>query len=213
MPKLPRQPDLERLRALEPEVKILPAGSELHRIYFRGSNHPTLWNAIRYFGPTSSRFDHHEPDEDGHGQMQARGVAYFATHAITSLAEVFQGPPRSIRRHRDNPWLVTFELQSPVVLLDLTGKFALRAGASMKLMSGPKAYSQNWSRGFYDVYTQIHGLHYPSSLTNEPAIALNERTRNAKVYPATPSFHRALSDPVLLTPLRNAARDLSYGLV
>ena len=145
--------------------------------------------------------------------MQGRGVAYYAPQAITCLAEVFQGPPRVIRRHRDSPWLVTFELQSPVALLDLTKTFALRAGASMKLMSGPKSYSQNWSRGFYDMYVDVHGLYFPSSLTNEPTIALNERADANVVFPSTPSFHRALSDPALLTPLRNAARELNYGLL
>ncbi len=211
MSKLPRRPDLDRLRALEPDIIELPAGTELHRIHFRGGKHPTLWNTVRFFGPTNARFDHHQPDEDGEGQMQERGVAYTAPLAITCLAEVFQGPPRVINRDRGKPWLVAFQLQSPVSLLDLTGKFALRAGASMKLMTGPKSYSQNWSRGFYEVYAEIHGLYYPSSLTNEPIIALNERAK--PVFPPTPSFNRALSDPALLTPLRNAARELSYGLL
>lgn len=83
----------------------------------------------------------------------------------------------------------------------------------MKLMSGPASYVQNWARGFYDVYTKINGLYYPSSITNEPAIALNERANQNRVIPSTPSFHRALIDPVLLTPLRNVARDLGYDLV
>jgi hypothetical protein len=211
MSKLPRRPDLDRLRALEPDIIELPVGTELHQIYFRGGKHPTLWHALRYFGPTNARFDHHQPDEDGEGQMQERGVAYYAPLAITCLAEVFQGPPRLINRERGKPWLVAFPLQSPVSLIDLTGKFALRAGASMKLMTGPKSYSQNWSRGFYDVYAEIHGLYYPSSLTNEPTIALNERAK--PVFPPTPSFNRPLSDPALLTPLRNAARKIHYGLL
>jgi hypothetical protein len=116
-----------------------------------------------------------------------------------------------IRRDRDKPWLVAFRLQFPVSLLNLTGKFALRVEASMKLMTGPKSTSQNWARGFYEVYSEIHGLYYPSSLTNEPTIALNERA--TAVFPPTPSFNRALNDPALLTPLRNVARDLNYGLL
>ena len=212
MAKLPRQPDLPRLRALEPDLIELPARTELHRIYFRGGSHPTLWNALRYFGPTGARFDHHEPDADGEARMQERGVAYCAVSAMTCIAEVFQGPPRLIQRHRNNPWLVTFELRTAVTLLDLTGKFPLRAGASMKLVSGPKTYAQNWSRGFYDVYTDLEGLYFPSSLTNGPTVVLNERAQD-EVFPPTPSFHRALSDPVMLTPLRNAARELGYGLI
>ena len=212
MAKLPRRPDLERLRSLESAVIELPARTELHRIYFRGGSHATLWNAFRYFGPTNARFDHHEPDKTGGAGIREAGVASCAASAMTCIAEVFQGPPRVIQRHRNNPWLVTFELHSAVTLLDLTGKFPLRAGASMKLMSGPKSYAQNWSRDFYEVYTEIEGLYYPSSLTNEPTIVLNERARG-HVFPPTPSFHRSLSDPVMLTPLRNAARELSYGLI
>lgn len=212
MAKLPRQPDLDRLRALEPRLITLRKGTELHRIYFRGADHPTHWNAFRYFGPTSSRFDHHVPDERGEAQIQNRGIMYLAVQALTCLAEVFQAS-RTIHRARSSPWLVSFELQSDVVLLDLTGKFPVQADASMKLMSGPTSYTQNWARGFYDIYAEIEGLYYPSSITNEPAVALNERASHNKVIPSTPSFHRALSDPVLLTPLRNAARELGYDLV
>ena len=63
----------------------------------------------------------------------------------------------------------------------------------MKLATGPTSYSRNWARGFYDAYPQIEGLWYPSSMTNEPVIALN--------------------DPILLTPLRNSAEDLGYDLI
>ena len=213
MAKLPRQPDLDRLRALEPAVVILPAGTELHRVYFRGGSHPTRWNALRYFGPTSGRFDHHLPDDKGRGQIQERGITYVAADTLTCLAELFQGALRTIGRTRRSPWLVSFPLAAEVRLLDLTETFALRAGASMKLMSGPVSYAQNWARGFYEVYTDVHGLYYPSSMTNRQAVAFNERVDALVVFPRTPTFHRALSDPLLLTPLRNAARELNYGLV
>ena len=213
MAKLPRQPDLERLRALAPAVITLNAGTELHRIYYRGGAHPTRWNALRHFGPTGARFDHHLPDAEGRGQLQERGITYAAADILTCVAEVFQGTLRTIRRTQRSPWLVSFALESDVRLLDLTGTFALRAGASMKLMSGPVSYAQNWAHGFYEVYTDIHGLYYPSSMTNRPAVAFNERLEAVAVSPQTPTFHRALSDPLMLTRLRNAARELNYGLV
>lgn len=50
-------------------------------------------------------------------------------------------------------------------------------------------------------------------MTNDPAIVLNERADREGMLPSTPLFHRALHDPVLLTPLRNAARELNYDLV
>lgn len=213
MAKLPREPDLARLRGLEPTLITLPTGSEFHRIYFRGGRHPTRWNAFRYFGPTASRFDHHLPDAHGNGYVQARGVMYVADHILTSLAEVFQHQRRTIQRWRGDPWLVSFALQSDLVLLDLSGHFAVRAGTSMKLMSGPTVYSRNWARGFYEVYEQACGIYYPSSLTNDPAIVLNERADRDEVFPYTPLFHRALKDPGLLTPLRIAAEELNYDIV
>lgn len=211
MAKLPRQPDLERLRELSPPpVVVLPAGTRLFRIYFRGGKYPTLWNALRYFGPTNARFDHHERDENGDAQEQECGVTNIADSALTCIVEVFQGPPRIIHRERNAPWLVAFELDSAVTLLDLMSTFPLRAGASMKLMAGPKSYARNWSR--YEVYGEIEGLCFPSSLTNERTYVLNERARH-RTFPSTPSFHRALRDPVMLTPLRNVARELGYGLL
>ena len=148
MSKLPRRPDLTRLRALKPEILTLRAGTRLFRIYFRSGKHPTRWNRLRFFGPASARFDHHKPNSKGEAQLQSRGVAYYAPLAQTCLAEVFQGPPRVIRRDRNSPWLVAFESQSSVDLLDLTTKFALRAGASMKLVSGPKSDSRALGPGF-----------------------------------------------------------------
>ncbi len=120
MAKLPRQPDLDRLRALEAAVITLPADTELHRVYFRGGAHPTRWNALRYFGPTSGRFDHHLPDHEGRGQIQERGITYVAADILTCLAEVFQGALHAIGRTRGSPWLVSFSLAADVGLLDLT---------------------------------------------------------------------------------------------
>jgi hypothetical protein len=50
----------------------------------------------------------------------------------------------------------------------------------------------------------IHGLTYPSSLTNHPVIALYERALEVKPFPVTPRIHLALDDPLLLKLLRNA---------
>lgn len=50
----------------------------------------------------------------------------------------------------------------------------------------------------------------PGIPPNPAALALYERAEDA--MPPRPDFHRALADPVLDTPLRNAAADLGYGL-
>jgi hypothetical protein len=197
---------------LTPDLFVLPAGTMAHRIYRRGGAHPTLWNAFRYFGPTASRFDHQEPDQAGNACEQKRGMLYLALDIPTALAEVFQ-ETRTVNRMRDRPWLVSLRLSCDLTLLNLTDTYCVRAGGSMKLVSGPTGYAQNWSRAFYACYERIQGLYYPSSLTNRPVIALYERALVLQPFPPAPRFHRALDDPLLIEPLRNACRDIVYDLI
>lgn len=137
---------------------------------------------------------------------------YAATDIVTALAETFQHR-RTVNRRMDRPWLVSFGLSCELRLLDLTGTFPVSVGGSMKLVTGPALYAQNWSRGFYDAYPRIQGLYYPGSLTNRPVVALYERALRLKPFPATPVVHRALDDPLLIEPLRNACRTLGYDLL
>ena len=215
MAKLPREPDLDILRATAPSLITTDSlGLEpLHRIYNRGGPHPTLWNQLRFYGPLS-RFDHHFVDSAGDPMPQDRGILYAATDIPTAVAEFFQRNRRRINRTRKQPWLASFPLDNELCLLNLTDAFCLRIGASMKLMSGPFSHAQNWSRGFYEAYPQIHGLYYPSSLTNKPIIALYERVvADTGALQARTKFHRALADPVMHKPLTIIAEQIGYGLI
>ena len=136
MAKLPRAPDITRLRATPPSVITIGPDLLLHRIYKRGGTHPTLWNTFRNFGPVS-RFDHHLLDDNGDAHLQERRMLYAASDVPTALAEYFQDDDRRINRFRDQPWLVSFRLPRQLQLLNLTDTFCVRAGASMKLTSGP----------------------------------------------------------------------------
>ena len=209
MPKVPREPSLERLRALTPDILPVARKHSVWRVYFRSGNHPTTWGEFRHVGPVDARFDHHlgmAPNR------QDRAVLYVAEDPLTCLAEVYQ-KTRVINRWHKEPWLVCFTVDAHIKLLDLTGSFATRAGASMALMTGARSVSRNWARGFYDAYPYIAGLFYPSSMhANKPAMVLTERAKSAGIIPTSPSFHRALSDPAILTLLRNAARTLGYAL-
>ena len=210
MPKVPRRPSPERLESLNPEVRTVPAGSLIWRIYFRSGLHPTNWRDFRYVGPIDARFDHHVVDEP---TRQDRAVMYGADHPTTCLAEVFQ-KTRIVNRWHREPWLVGLETKSPMRLLDLTGTFPTRSGASMGLMTGPRSVSRTWARAFRDSYPEIHGLYYPSSMhANRPAMVLTERAAEAGVMPEQPSLHRSLGDPAILSILRNAARELGYALL
>ena len=210
MPKVPRSPSPELLESLSPDVRTVPAGSMIWRIYFRGGPHPTNWRDFRYVGPIDARFDHHVGNEPA---RQDRAVLYGADDPMTCLAEVFQKTRVMNRWHKD-PWLVGFETIQPIRLLDLTGSFPTRAGASMGLMTSPRSVSRTWGRAFHDSWPEIDGLYYPSSMyANHPAVALNERAREAGVMPDRASLHRSLGDPAILSILRNAAHALGYALL
>ena len=195
-----------------PETATLPAGSRLARIYYRSSAHPLAWNTLRYYGPLNVRWDHHLPDATLRPITQTRGIYYAATDAKTCLAEVFQAT-RRIDRVYQAPWLVVWKTVSALELLDLSGDFATRMGASMALHSGNRARARGWARDLYDAYPGLQGILYASSMHGgRPAIALNERALVNPLFPRHPELHRALGDPLLLDPLKAAAVALGYAL-
>lgn len=213
MAKLPRPKGSIALPAATGrDIRTLDAGTTLARVYFVGGAHPTRWDVFRRYGPTLARFDHHLPDAGAGAVEQERSVLYAATDARTCLAEVFQHT-RRIDRVRNAPWLAVFALRKPVRLLDLTGSYPTRCGASMAINSGPRAPARAWAQRFYDGHRDLHGLYYASSMhANQPAIVLNDRAVTISALPAHPQFNRALADDLLLDVLKHAAMDLGYGL-
>ena len=140
MPKFPNPPPVERLVELGADQRVVPDGTALFRVYFRGGDHPATWNGFRHFGPIpSGRFDHHL----GPPRLQSRGILYVAWHPRTCLAEVFQAKRRIDVLSR-SPLLVGFEVVRPIPLLDLTGFWPARAGASTAISSGPRVRAQAW---------------------------------------------------------------------
>jgi hypothetical protein len=206
--KLPAPPPHGQLAARLPaDVKRLPPGTLLWRLYFRGGSHPTAWNGFRHFGPVpNARFDHHSSPT----RQQSRGILYAAVQAYTCVAELFQ-VARVIERSENQPWLVGFELTRPVSLLDLTRTWPTKAGASMTLCSGRRDRARAWSLRIYEDYAAIEGLYYPSSMDgNRPAVALYERAQSA--LSALPIFNRALDDPMLNGAVATAAWQFNYRL-
>lgn len=131
--------------------------------------------------------------------------------ALTCLAEVFQDA-RSIDRSRHQPWLVGYVLTRDIALLDLTGNWPTRAGASMAITTGRRDRARRWSLRIYEDYPSIEGLWYGSSMdANRPAVALYERARSA--LPPRPVFHRAVADPALDSLVASAARQFNYQLI
>ena len=206
MAKFPEPPPAAALAAIPPDIRTMPQGTRLWRIYFQGGEHPTTWGAFRHVGPTTSRFDHHLPPS----AVGDRGILYAAAEGSVPFAEVFQ-EDRVIDRRRNGPWLVAFDLAAPVALLDLAGDWPTRAGASAAINSGPRPRARRWSQRIYEAYPMIAGLWYPSSMGgNRPAAALYERAVEA--LPTRPVFHRALADPALTAIVLRAAGRFGYAV-
>ncbi len=209
MTKLPQTPpSVADLRDSDPEIRTLAEGSLLVRIYFRGGNHPSTSNEFRRFGPVNARFDHHpEPT-----RLHPKHAIYYAAEQLTTcIAETFQDT-RLVNVVRRRPAIVSFELARQIELLDLTGSWPTRAGASMNINSGPRAAARAWSRQFHLAFPDVDGIYYCSSMhANQPSIALYERARDA--LPTTPLDDRLLDDPLLLGDLKRSANELGYGLI
>lgn len=214
MPKLPLPPAPVELAArVAPEWYVLTAGTLVWRLYFQGGPFPAAWNTFRAFGPVrDGRFDHHQPPIPP-SLNRDRAILYGAALGITCLAEVFQDT-RMIDRSRRQPWLVAFDLRSDLRLVDLRGSWTTRAGASMKISTGPRPVAQAWSRSVYDAYPLAEGLAYSSCMhANEPAYAIYERGQAALPDPSGIRFHRALTDRALVPLLDQASAELGYGVV
>lgn len=204
--KLPPPPAPDVLQATDASLHIVPSQTELWHVYKRGGDHPARWNALRFVGPLGSRFDHHLLPR----RRQKRGILYLACDILTCVAETYQ-QTRHIDRHRDAPWLVACETTRPLQLLDITGLWPTRAGASMAINTGPRAITRAWSVAIYEAYPNIDGLWYCSSMAgNRTCVALYERGRDA--IPPRPTLNRALADPTIFDVLCAAGEALGYTL-
>lgn len=211
MAKFPEPPPVATLAALGPELCVLPAGTVIWRLYFAGGAHPTTWSQLRTWGPTDARFDAHPPPPRNHVEHAILYGAFGPVAAVTCLAEVFQAT-RVVERSRRSPAWVAFEITAPLRLLDLTGAWPTRAGASMAIASGPRPRARRWSQAIHAAFPEVDGLLYGSSMFgNAPCVALYERA--APAIPGRPVFHRLLSDPAMLMRLKNACRAVGYALV
>lgn len=209
MAKLGRPPAADRLRSLDPpRAKLRTGRDRIARIYYASGPHPVAWNSFRAWGPAANaRFDHHLPDAAGQGQMQIRKVFYGAQQGITCIAEVFQAT-RVVNRVDNDPYLCVFSPVRDLSLIDLTGRFATRMGASLAIHSGPRHLARAWARALYEAFDH-DGLLYLSAMDpGSPAIALNERAEDA--MPDAPLLNRPLSDPLLTDVIDAHTHRLGY---
>lgn len=189
------------------DVFTLPAGQIAWRLYFR-KPFGTTWRTFRRFGPTSGRFDHHRPPP---GMSPDRAILYAAENYPTCFAEAFQST-RVIDRWTNDPHLAAFTFRSAIPLLDVTGSWPTRAGASMTINSGSRAVARHWSRRIHAAFPELSGILYASSMDgNRPAYAFYERAQ-AHIE-ETPVLDLPLSHSSLRRQVVAAAHRFGYRLV
>lgn len=209
MAKLGKPPAAGTLRLLEPPWAWLRAKEDrLARIYHASGAFPVAWSQFRRWGPArNARFDHHLPDAAGMPHEQSRAILYCAPQAMTCIAEVFQDT-RVVNRADDDPCLCVFAPVRDLKLLDLTGEFATRMGASLAIHSGPRGRARQWACALHDAFDH-DGLLYLSSMhPGATAIALNERAADA--LPAAPLANRPLADPLFTDVIDALTHRLGY---
>lgn len=183
-------------RRPRPQHHTLPAGGELYRIY-DPARHGAGSLSFRWAGPLV-RFDHHTEGS------RERAIYYAAPSLEGCVVEVFGdvGVVRLGELRVANPLL-----ERDLLLLDLRGRAAMRAGTVVAVASADHALSQQWSRHFYehpDTYGRIDGLIYANAHNGAAAIALYERAWDALACP--PERDWPLRGPVVETAIRAIAR-------
>ncbi len=166
------------------------------------------WNELRTFGPLRSmRWDPHPgPQPADHPD----GVLYAASDVATSLAEIYQST-RVIDTRAGAPRLTAWEPTRPLRLLDLSGTWLLRNAASAALLAAPRSTCRRWARGIYAAWPELDGLQAPSTMTGLINVVL--WTAAADAMPASPSFSRPLTQPVVWSLAQAAAAEIGYRIV
>ncbi len=162
---------------------------------------------MRKYGPTDGRFDHHLPPP----RVQGRGILYCANDIVAVMGEAFQSR-RAINRHWRKPRLAGFRTTTDIDVLDMTGAWPTRAGASQAIASGSRKRAREWSRLIYELNPLIAGLRYRTKMHGGAiSLALYERAEGS--LPGAPEFDRALDDGAMTGVVLTAARDLGYSVL
>lgn len=197
--------------AIRPNERVLlPAGTPVIRIHPLAGPHPTAWDEMRAFGPTTSRFDHHTTPRRLHPSRSIAYLTFGDRRFVAGLAEYFQdanGGIAPIDRALRRPTVTQFELAVDLDLLDLDSGWVTRAGGNQAIVSGPRSSARAWARAIYAEHPTAQGLAYGSSVW-APGRCIALWDRGFAAFPAAPLTSRLLDDPVIDVALANAAADL-----
>jgi hypothetical protein len=208
IPKLPDRPDPGTLASSRPDFHTIPTSTVLWRIHRTTGAQVTAWKVLRSYGPIAScRFD---PHPEGPPRLHpGMGVLYAAGSLPTALAEVFQAT-RIVDCVTDSPAATAFRFNRPVRLLDLTGGWPLRAGASHVINTGRRSATRAWARAFLGAWPALDGLWHTSSLTGHPCVTVYPAAAGALPDDSDHTF--ALGDPLYADWLLGAADSIGYDL-
>lgn len=204
--KLPLPPEPEALRREESDTVALADHTVLWRVHRTAGEHVVPWHELRYWGPSHARFDPQEPPP----HLSDRGVCYAALDVTTCLAEVFQDR-RVIDTARGAPYLTAWRPTRPLHLLDLTGSWPIRNGASHVINTGPHDLCRAWAHAIDTRWPDLDGLWHVSAMTGQPEITLF--TAAAGTFPPRPLFSRPLADPGTRPWIVAAAAKIGYQVL
>jgi hypothetical protein len=197
------------------DITRLNSGTRVARIHSVGGARPMPWNGLRFYGPTTSRFDHHTMPRRAHPTRSIAYLTYGPTRFVAALAEYFQdanGGVGPIDRANRQPAITQFELAIDIQLLDLDSGWVTRAGGNQAITSGRRSRSREWARAIYSAHPTLEGIAYGSSVWG-PGRCIALWDRGSLAFPAAPLTSRTLNDPVLDVALANAAIELGTYLL
>ncbi len=181
MVKLPLPPAPEALKREDSDFYALAEQAVIWRLHRTAGDNVIPWNDLRYWGPSHARF-----------------------------AEVFQDR-RVVDTARGAPYLTAWRPARPLQLLDLTGRWPIRNGASHLLNTGPHDLCRSWSRTIYTRWPDLDGLWHISAMTGEPEVTLFTAARDS--FPPQPMFSRPMADPGTRGWIVAAAAHIGYEVV
>lgn len=178
----------------------------LYRIHRVRGRYRARWNQMRTWGPLSdARWD---PHPDPVGDHQADAVLYTAGDYTTAFAEAFQ-QTRAITLN-DAKALTAWTPLRELRLLDLTGMWALRNGASGSLDSAPRSTCRMWARAIRAAWPELDGLFTQSTMTKQPVVTLFAPAHDS--FPDRPSVARGLGHRAIGPLAVDAADQLGWPI-
>jgi RES domain len=175
----------------------------LWRIHRTIGVHRSRWDQLRAWGPVDSRWDPHPPPP---GDQPDAAVLYASTDVPTAFGEVFQH--RRAITLTDQLNLAGWIPVRPLRLLDLTGTWPVRNGASASLHAAPKATCRRWAQVIRSTWPDIDGLWVPSTITLRNMVVLF--APGADSFPSGPSLSRPINHPGLAALVVESAQQLGW---